>query len=155
MQICDESFKKVKSEDPPPLWISEEYKKVDLEKTLVDYLSRLVSHTLLHELVHAVSAKDEELAVQDLPDLDKAYGWDNIYAQDAGIATKNADNYAFLGLWAILGDMGYTLPRLNQKGVPEDEEEVRKENEEEGVMYKLADITKRTLAASVAVTFSA
>lgn len=113
-----------------------------LADTLVEGFSGMVSSTLLHELAHAVSYNGQ-FVVQDLPDKDTAYGWDNIFGNAAATAVRNADNYAFLGIWAGLADLGYTLPRINT------EDPAIKAGLEgfvkEGRLRTYSDITKRSL----------
>jgi hypothetical protein len=57
--------------------------------------------------------------VNDIPDMDNAYGWDNVMAKKSKEAVKNADNYAYPGMFAGLADLthsdkggGHTLARL-------------------------------------------
>lgn len=107
----------------------------------------MVSATILHEFAHAVSAQNGKFVVKDLPDKDHAYGWSNVISKEASIAVKNADNYAFLGLWAVFGDFGYTLPRKDE---PDREDDILN-----GYMYKYEDITKRMIRSLVAMVFSA
>jgi hypothetical protein len=107
----------------------------------------MVSMTILHELAHAVTAvtgvEGIFSEIQDLPDGDRAYGWENVYRNDEAIAIKNADNYAYLALWAGLADWGYTLPRTN--GLQDKELKRARKNAKKGLMIHYDDITKRTL----------
>jgi hypothetical protein len=135
--------------------ITDEVKNEDLQDSLVNYLSLMVSHTMLHELAHAVSISEGKFAIQDLPDKDHAYGWDNVITKDGATAVKNADNYAFLGLWAVLGDLGYTLARVNEPGLSEDDKKEREDDAVKGYINKYLDITKRMLMPLVAMTWSA
>ncbi|KAH7083834.1 hypothetical protein FB567DRAFT_92897 [Paraphoma chrysanthemicola] len=125
----------------------------DMHDTLVKDLDVLVSATMLHELVHAVSLDSaaERLEILDqinptneAPDKYTAYGWDNIIEKDAETAIKNADNYAYLGIWASLADMGYTLPRLSEATdatlLAEAESDAHR-----GILRRYANITKRSL----------
>ncbi|KAF2196222.1 hypothetical protein GQ43DRAFT_445316 [Delitschia confertaspora ATCC 74209] len=139
ISICDVTF------DPTqiievPLHIEDAVEKGDItEDGEFKFLSVLVSHTILHEMAHAAD-KD----IKDLPDKETAYGWEEVIKKDSREASRNADNYAFLGLAAILADKGYSLPRIN----PNDPEDVRKEAEkkaEEGSLTFLIDHTKRAL----------
>lgn len=113
--------------------------------TQVTYLSSMVSSTIMHEIVHAVSLdSNNKMEILDLPDKASAYGWDNIFKNDESTAAKNADNYTFLGIWAGLAELGYTLPRI--KG---DALEIVKQALEnytlQGRIDAHSDITRRSL----------
>lgn len=122
----------------------------------IKYLSLTVSCIILHEFAHAVSyqSSDKKFKILDLPDKDHAYGWDNVITKEAGIAVTNADNYAFLGLWAVAADMGYTLPRVNEADLSEELKKEREEDAVKGYLNKYLEITKRTVMPLVARTFS-
>jgi hypothetical protein len=115
-----------------------------LAGTSVTQFSGMVSSTILHEFAHAVSVVNKKFEVLDLPDKEHAYGWDNIFLNNAADAVKNADNYTFLGIWAGLAEMGFTLVRI--KGT---EEAIVKEAlegyTEAGRLYQYTDLTKRDL----------
>jgi len=134
MQLCDDAF--VPNGDLPQR-ITEEVKKNDLKGYSINYLSLMISHTIIHELTHAVSLDGGEFKVTDLPDKDHAYGWNNVITKAAPIAVTNADNYAYLGLWAIIADFGYTLSRVGEKDHEEDAVE--------GYLDRYNDVTKRML----------
>lgn len=131
--------------------------KEDLNDMPIDYLSLIVSHTILHELTHAVSLQpsDGKFKIHDLPDKDHAYGWGNVITKQASIAVTNADNYAFLGLWAAVADLGYTLPRVNEAGLSDADKKEREDDAVKGYINKYLDITKRMLMPLVARAFSA
>lgn len=126
-----------------------------MQDSPINYLSLMVSHTIIYELAHAVSAEAGRFKIKDLPDKDHAYGWENVIAKEAAIAVTNADNYAFLGIWAVVGDLGYTLPRVNENGLSEADKKEREEDSVKGYMNKYMDITKRMLVSTVAIAFSA
>jgi hypothetical protein len=129
-----------------PLRITDEVKKDDLAGYKINYLSLMVSHTISHELAHAVSLDAEaHFKIKDLPDKDHAYAWENVITKAAPTAVTNADNYAFLGLWAVIADLGYTLPRVNEEGLSKAEKTEREEDAVGGIIYKYTDITKRML----------
>jgi len=90
----------------------------------------------------------------DLPDKDHAYGWDNVITKEAAVAIMNAENYAFLGLWAAFADLGYTLPRLGGEGLSEEDRKEREEDAVQGYMNRYVDVTKRIVKAGVAVAVS-
>lgn len=159
LQLCDELFNEgaegEEGEEGPPLRITDEVKNENLRDSPISYFSFMVSHTLIHELAHAVSAKNGRFTVQDLPNLLTAYGWENIITKQASVAVKNADNHAYLGIWAGLADLGYTLPRLNEDGLTEEEKEDREADAVDGYIDKYSDITKRMLMKLVGMSFSA
>ena len=78
----------------------------------------------------------------DLPDKDHAYGWDNAITKEATVAIMNAENYAFLGLWAAFADLGYTLPRLGGEEVSEEDRKEREEDAVQGYMNRYVDVRR-------------
>ncbi|CAI6342585.1 unnamed protein product [Periconia digitata] len=155
--ICDATFV---SQEDIPLRIDKKVEEQDLSDMPINYLSLTVSQTILHELAHAVSyaasdeSSDKKLQILDLPDKEHAYGWNNVITKEAEMAVKNADNYAFLGKWAVAGDMGYTLPRVNEADLSDEIKKEREEDAVEGYLNKFTDITKRMLMPLVARAFS-
>ena len=90
---------------------------------------------LLHQLAHAVSAEkvDKILAFEisdRLPSPETAFGWENVFFKHPQVAFRNADSYAYIGLWARLADWGFTLSRDSAKNI------------EKGFMCYYSDITK-------------
>ncbi|EAT77241.1 hypothetical protein SNOG_15308 [Parastagonospora nodorum SN15] len=135
ISICDSAFK---SEDGSPLYFSDDLKQQDLEDSPIDNLAVILSITIIHELAHAVTG----LEIRDLPNQASAYTWDNVINKATDVASKNAENYAYLALWAGIADAGYTLPRV-RNDLPD---VVKKELEndcKEGYLRKYKDITKR------------
>lgn len=118
-------------------------------------LSFMVSQTIIHELAHAVSVEANKFKVLDLPDKATSYDWVNVVQKDTDVAIHNADTYAYLGNWAILADLGYTLPRVNEQGLSSKEREDREDDIRKGWINGFTDITKRALMAIVGVPFSA
>jgi hypothetical protein len=70
-----------------------------------------------------------------------AYEWHNVINKPAPLAIKNADNYAFLGLWAKLADLGYSLPRVDEAGMPKD---IKEQREFEAVSGFMAIVDPKT-----------
>jgi hypothetical protein len=107
--------------------------------------------TIIHELAHAVSGVNgkDTVDIKDLPNGASAYGWQNVINKPAAMAIKNAENYAYLGLWAIVADAGFSLVRMNQKGLSVKEVAYHIIN---GYLYHYPDITRRSLTP---VLFSA
>ncbi|KAF2112498.1 hypothetical protein BDV96DRAFT_649280 [Lophiotrema nucula] len=91
-----------------PLHVTDELSKRDFlaEKQGIRHLGFLISYHLVHEFMHALDGE-----IEDLPSRDQAYGWPNVLAHNKDISSKNADNYAFLSLWAMVANWGWTLPR--------------------------------------------
>ncbi|KAF1956034.1 hypothetical protein CC80DRAFT_549090 [Byssothecium circinans] len=121
-------------------------------------LSNLLSVTLLHEFVHAST----EGAVIDTPK-GHCYGWDNVINERPEDARRNAENYAFLGLWAAVADFsrgGYTMSRVQvPDAITDPKERADKEKEmrqrtRRGRMIRYTDITTRAIR-SVAKFFKA
>jgi hypothetical protein len=110
----------------------------------IDSFFGMISNTILHELAHVVSITNRKMEVLDMPDGDTAYGWNNVFANTADIAIKNADNYVYLGIWAGLADMGYTLTRI-ESGFEPDVIQALEAITEAGRLYKYSDITRRAL----------
>jgi hypothetical protein len=110
--------------------------KQGLLKKPVWILRNLVSLTIFHELTHAVSKipGTSRLEILDLPDSQSAYGWKNVINKKAPIAVKNAENYGYFGLWAVLADLGYSLPRVDEKGLTKEEKEDQEYNAKVGFM---------------------
>ena len=102
--------------------------------------------TIIHELAHAVSLSDATW-IADLPNGATAYGWKNVIQKTASVASRNADNYAYFGLWAILADLGYSLPQLDQRGLSVEQRRQREVDIIEGALYYYSDITSRSLTA--------
>jgi hypothetical protein len=94
----------------------------------------LVAHTIVHELAHAL----------DLTILDYTYSWKNSIKLDAARTIKNADNYAYIGTWAVLADMDYTLERVERNADKEDRDAVEA-NIQKGYIEEYEDVTKRSL----------
>jgi hypothetical protein len=93
-----------------------------------------VGFMILHEMTHALDD-----AINDY-----AYDWEDSIDLGAAKATRNAQSYAFLGVWAVLADWGYTLQRYNVEG---DKPENADYNRRKGFIQKYKEITKRTLRA--------
>ncbi|KAF2656782.1 hypothetical protein K491DRAFT_596159 [Lophiostoma macrostomum CBS 122681] len=145
VSICDLTFARP-SKDGEPAWLKDDLVKPDLQNTFLDTFDDMISVTILHELVHAVSYSPAEskVIILDVPTKESAYGWENVFAKSAEDSLKNAENYMYTGLWAVLADMGYTLPRIKES----DDQIVKNALEErakEGWLYHYADGTKRAL----------
>ena len=158
-QICERTFTPYKTSKGVdlPLRLSQNVRNTNMNNMPTFALSFTVSHTILHELAHAVTAlgaASDFTDVKDLPNINSAYGWVNIIQKDTPMATKNADNYFFLGLWAVLGDLGYTLPRITPD-LDATEKQTRETKAVQGLAAKYADITKRMLRAIVGISYSA
>jgi hypothetical protein len=93
--------------------------------------------TIVHELTHAVT----NLEILDLPNQASAYTWENVVNKATDIASKNAENYAYLALWAGIADAGYTLPRVRDD-LPKVVKEELENDCKEGYLRKYTDITK-------------
>ncbi|KAF2815485.1 uncharacterized protein BDZ99DRAFT_495230 [Mytilinidion resinicola] len=114
----------------------------DLEGSAIDMLSDLVSHTILHELAHAV--RDDIADVQPDP-----YGYTEILAKNAEDAIKNADNFAFLAIFAQVMELNYSIPRLTFPAGTSDADKAEAEEDcQKGYLTYLPDITKRIIAAA-------
>ncbi|KAF2277258.1 uncharacterized protein EI97DRAFT_493722 [Westerdykella ornata] len=154
--ICDEAFK---SGDGLPLRIDHHVEALDLNNVPIGILSYLVSATIVHEFAHALSYEPStgEMRIRDLPDPQTAYGWKNSIQKPTDMAVNNADNYCYLTLWAVLADMGYTLPRVNEPGLSAQDKQDREDAAVKGRLSRYLDITKRMLKSLklVARAFSA
>ncbi|KAF2501676.1 hypothetical protein BU16DRAFT_613528 [Lophium mytilinum] len=97
-------------------------------------LSDLVSHTILHELAHAV--RDDIADVQPQP-----YGYTNVIVKEAQDAIKNADN--------LIMELDYSTPRVTFPDGTSDADKAEAENDcQKGFLTYLPDITKRIVAAA-------
>ncbi|KAF2754208.1 hypothetical protein EJ05DRAFT_514220 [Pseudovirgaria hyperparasitica] len=76
-------------------------------------LSQLLSFIVLHELTHVPPFRTK--------DVHPAYEWNNVVSKSTADAIRNAENYAFFGLLAVLGDANYKLehtkPEQNWSGL--------------------------------------
>ena len=79
----------------------------------IKYLEDMLARIIIHELAHAVSVAPGA-SYNTIIDEHNAYGWDRLLRLPATTAWKNADNYAYLTLWAGLAKKGFTLPRLHE-----------------------------------------
>lgn len=112
----------------------------------------MVSMVITHELAHAVSlipGVPHGKQNQEIDDHRPAYGWRNVISKPAPLAIKNADNYAFLGLWAKLADLGYSLPRVDETGMPKDVKEDREFQAKSGYMTVIESQSRKRMSKPV------
>jgi hypothetical protein len=108
----------------------------NIDNKTIKTLGLFTGHILVHELAHALHD-----AI-----IDHAYDWERCVSIGPSYAIRNAQNYAYLGVFAVFADWGYTLQRLNERtdapfiAWAED----RAKN---GYIKKYKDITKRKLRA--------
>jgi len=105
----------------------------------IDKTNALVAHTLVHELAHAMSSLSNRIT-------DHVNQWKNVIALDVARAIKNADSYAYIGTWAILADMGYTLVRL-RRDADQTQRDAVEARVQKGAIVKNEDVTRRSLRA--------
>ena len=104
----------------------------------------MLSLTIVHELAHAVSMEigKAHMEVWDLPTPEKAYFWQNVVKTRVEVASKNAENYCYFGLMALLADKGYTIVPSNAKGITKEHWETYTLP---GWLFYEPGITKRSL----------
>jgi hypothetical protein len=136
LQICSRAF----TSPNISLWPTKFSDTGDFHAMKIQALAAMVSHTIVHELAHAVSFT----YIQDY-----AYGWDAVIRTPASTAILNANSYALLGDWAVLADMGYTIARVNERGLSRNEKAVREENAVLGFIEDYRRTTSRMLRRTV------
>ncbi|KAF2256201.1 hypothetical protein BU26DRAFT_545590 [Trematosphaeria pertusa] len=148
--ICDAVFKPqpgLPAPDAFPLTVNDDIRNKDWNRIHVDRFSLLIANTILHEMIHA-STKGR---IADLPDNEHAYLYHNCVQQKPEDAHLNAENYAYLGLFAMLADWGYSLPRLNVDDPNLSEEDKKRfrdfyeDQANQGYLRHYNDLTKRIL----------
>ena len=140
LQLCNLLFTPARNSEgkETPLRLTDALKQ-ELSFKQVWELQNMVSMTIFHELAHAVSiipgASTTKIA--DLPDQEHAYGWDDVINKKAPVAVLNAQNYAYLGLWGVLAELGYTLTRVDYSGLSKEDKEALEFNAHHGFMVPI------------------
>ncbi|KAL9616505.1 MAG: hypothetical protein Q9160_008621 [Pyrenula sp. 1 TL-2023] len=114
IDICDHTFKA--RQEPLKLGDSLDTEDLEQQPRGIKWFRYLISMTVLHELTHTWP-----FGVADIGG-ESAYGWSDIVKKQTRDSLNNADNYAYLALWAAMAvkpsvqdgrarQGGYTLPR--------------------------------------------
>lgn len=108
----------------------------------------LIAHTILHQMIHASTNG----RINDRPDAQHAHNYLNCVQQKPEDAHLNAENYAYLGLYAMVADWGYSMPRLNVDDPNLSEEDKKRyrdfydDQANQGYIWHYKDLTKRVLS---------